>query len=61
MLEQKTRDFHSLIMQAYRGEGITGVRTLHGQKAGRVFAIGPVDTPVGRDFIDTIIDECREK
>lgn len=61
MLEQKTRDFHSLIMQAYRGEGITGVRTLHGQKAGRVFAIGPVDTPVGREFIDTIIDECKEK
>ena len=61
MLEQKTRDFHSLIMQAYRGEGITGVRTLHGQKWGRVFAIGPVDTPVGRDFIDTIVDECREK
>ena len=22
LLEQKTRDFHSLIMQAYRGEGI---------------------------------------
>lgn len=60
-LEQKTRDFHSLIIQAYKWEPITGVTTLHGQKWGRVFAIGPVDMPVGRDFIEVVIDECRTK
>lgn len=59
--EKKHSDFISLVCQAYKWEPITGVTTLHGQKSGRVFAIWPVDMPVGRDYIEAVLAECRAK
>ena len=50
-----------LILRAYRAEKTEGFTTLHGHRAGRLVAIGPVDLPVTRHFIEEIILECREK
>ena len=33
----------------------------HGKKAGRLVAVGPINLPVSRLFVEEIIDECLEK
>ena len=60
-LEQKEKDFISLILRAYRAEAIENFRCFQGKKAGRVVAVGPVNLPVTRLFAEEIILECREK
>jgi len=59
LMEKKQNDFVNLIIQAYKWEKIENFTTLHGKKAGRVFAIWPIDLPVWRDFISNVIDECK--
>ncbi|MCK9466730.1 MAG: site-specific DNA-methyltransferase [Candidatus Absconditabacterales bacterium] len=61
IMDKKQDDFVNLIIQAYKGEKVSSFNTLQGKKAGRVFAIGPIDFAVGRDFIDKVLSECREK
>ena len=61
LADQKQEEFISLILTAYKGEALANFRTLHGKKAGRVFAVWPVDMPVGRDFIETVVSECQSK
>ncbi|MCZ2121519.1 MAG: site-specific DNA-methyltransferase, partial [Anaerolineales bacterium] len=61
ILEQKEKDFIALILRAYRAEAVDGFRTFHGKKSGRMVAVGPVNLPVTRLFIEEIILECREK
>ena len=60
-LEQKEKDFIVLIRKAYKAEAAENFRCLHGKKAGRVVAVGPVNLPVTRLFVEEIILECREK
>lgn len=60
-LEQKEKDFISLILRAYKAEGVENLRCFHGKKAGRLVAIGPINLPVTRLFVEEIILECREK
>ncbi|MBI5192883.1 MAG: site-specific DNA-methyltransferase [Nitrospirae bacterium] len=60
-LEEKERDFLDLILRAYRAEKIEGFRTFHGKKAGRLVAVGPVNLPVTRLFVEEVILECRQK
>ncbi len=60
-LEEKERDFLDLILRAYRAEMIEGFRTFHGKKAGRLVAVGPVNLPVTRLFVEEVILECRQK
>jgi len=60
-LEQKERDFVSLIMRAYKAETVDNLKCFHGKKAGRVVAIGPINLPVTRLFVEEMILECREK
>jgi DNA modification methylase len=60
-LEEKEAAFLELILRAYRAEGITGFRTFHGKKAGRLVAVGPVNLPVTRLFVEEVILECRQK
>lgn len=60
-LEQKEKDFISLILRAYKAEGAENFRCFHGKKAGRLVAIGPINLPVTRLFVEEIILECREK
>ncbi|MEX2187988.1 MAG: site-specific DNA-methyltransferase [Pirellulales bacterium] len=60
-LEQKEAAFLALILKAYRAEAITGYPAFHGKKAGRMVAVGPVNLPVTRLFVEEIIVECRKK
>ncbi|MFC1544874.1 site-specific DNA-methyltransferase [Gemmatimonadota bacterium] len=60
-LEQKEAAFLDLILRAYRAEKTEGFTAFHGKKAGRLVAVGPVNLPVTRLFVEEIILECRRK
>jgi len=60
-LEARERAFIDLILRAYRAEPTAGFASFHGKRAGRLVAIGPVNMPVSRLFIEEIILECRKK
>lgn len=60
-LEAKEAAFLDLILRAYRAERTDGFTSFHGKKAGRLVAIGPVNMPVSRLFVEEIILECRKK
>jgi DNA modification methylase len=60
-LVQKEKDFIALILRAYKAEAVENFKCFHGKKAGRVVAVGPVNLPVTRLFVEEIILECREK
>jgi hypothetical protein len=60
-LEEKEAAFIDLILKAYRAEKTDGFKTFDGKKAGRLVAIGPVNLPVTRLFVEEVILECREK
>lgn len=61
VLAQKEKDFVELILNAYKAEKVDGFNTIHGTKLGRLIAIGPIDLPVSRLFVEEIIKECVEK
>jgi DNA modification methylase len=60
-LEAKETAFVDLILCAYRAEKTDGFTTFHGKKAGRLVAVGPVNMPVTRLFVEEIVSECRRK
>lgn len=60
-LEEKEAAFLDLILRAYRAERTDGFVSFHGKRAGRLVAIGPVNMPVSRLFVEEIILECRKK
>jgi DNA modification methylase len=60
-LEQREAAFLDLVLRAYRAEKTDGFGTFHGKKAGRLVAIGPVNMPVTRLFVEEVILECRKK
>ncbi len=60
-LAEKEAAFLDLILRAYRAEKTTGFASFHGKKAGRLVAVGPVNLPVTRLFVEEIILECRKK
>lgn len=60
-LEQREAAFLDLILHAYRAEKVDGFTTFQGKRAGRLVAVGPVNLPVTRLFIEEIILECRRK
>jgi DNA modification methylase len=60
-LEEKEAAFVDLILRAYRAEKTDGFASFHGKKAGRLVAVGPVNLPVTRLFVEEIILECRKK
>jgi len=59
-LEKKEADFLALILRAYQAEKVEGFTAFHGKKAGRMIAVGPVNLPVTRLFVEEIILECRK-
>lgn len=59
-LEEKETAFLELILKAYRAEKIEHFATFHGKKGGRLVAVGPVNLPVTRLFVEEIILECRK-
>ncbi len=60
-LEEKESAFLDLILRAYRAERTDGFASFHGKKAGRLVAVGPVNMPVSRLFVEEVILECRKK
>ena len=60
-LDARERAFLGLILRAYRAETTDGFASFHGKRAGRLVAIGPVNMPVSRLFVEEIILECRKK
>jgi len=60
-IEEKEAAFLDLILRAYRAEKTEGFAAFHGKKAGRLVAVGPVNLPVTRLFVEEIILECRKK
>ena len=59
-LEEKEKAFVNLILRAYSAGRRDGFTAFQGEKAGRLVAVGPVNLPVTRLFIEEIILECRK-
>ncbi len=59
-IEEKEARFLDLILRAYRAEKTDGFSAFQGKKAGRLVAVGPVNLPVTRLFVEEIILECRK-
>lgn len=57
----KNEAFLNLVVQAYGASRTTGFKTLHGSKVDRLVAIGPVNLPASRHYIQTCVEECIEK
>ncbi len=60
-LQAKEEAFLNLILNAYHAEKTEGFRTFNGKKAGRLVAVGPVNLPITRLFVEEVILECRTK
>lgn len=60
-LAAKEAAFLGLILRAYKAEAVEGYPAFHGKKNGRLVAVGPVNLPVTRLFVEEIIVECRKK
>jgi len=60
-LEAKEKAFVELILKAYKAEAVEGFHTFYGKKAGRMVAVGPVNLPVTRLFVEEVLGECRQK
>ncbi len=60
-IAEKEAAFLDLILRAYRAEKTDGFAAFHGKKAGRLVAVGPVNLPVTRLFVEEVILECRKK
>jgi DNA modification methylase len=59
-IEQKEMEFVELILRAYQARAVTGFRTAHGKKNARIVAIGPINLPVSRLFVEEVVKECVE-
>ena len=57
--EEKEKAFIELILRAYSAQEADGFTIFQGVKAGRLVAVGPINLPVTRLFIEEIILECR--
>ena len=57
---EKEAAFIDLILRAYAAEKTDSFTNFQGKKAGRLIAVGPVNLPVTRLFVEEIILECRK-
>ena len=57
----KSREYQDLILKAYTAQPVEQSGVFHGKKSGRMVAIGPINLPVTRLFVEEIILECRNK
>lgn len=59
-IEEREKNFTELILHAYKAQLVEGFPAFHGKKAGRLVAVGPINLPVTRLFVEEIILECRK-
>ena len=60
-IEARELEFVALILSAYKADKAEGFKTFQGKKSGRLVAVGPVNVPVSRLFVEEVILECRQK
>jgi DNA modification methylase len=60
-IESREQEFVGLILNAYKADSAEGFKTFQGKKSGRLVAVGPVNVPVSRLFVEEVILECRQK
>ncbi|HDT11887.1 MAG TPA: site-specific DNA-methyltransferase, partial [bacterium] len=60
-LAKKEKDFVKLIVKAYKAESTNNFKTFVAKKAGRLVAVGPINLPASRLFVEEVIKECIEK
>ena len=60
-IEAREQEFVDLILKAYKADAAVGFKTFQGKKSGRLVAVGPVNVPVSRLFVEEVILECRQK
>lgn len=58
--EARAGAFLDGILRAYQADRISGFQTLHGEKAGRVVAVGPNNLAMSRSYAEEVLRECRE-
>ena len=56
---EKEKAFIDLILRAYAAEKTDGFTNFQGKRAGRLVAVGSINLPVTRLFVEEIILECR--
>ena len=59
-LEEREKEFINLILRAYSAEKTDGFAAFQGVRGGRLVAVGPVNLPVTRLYVEEIILECRK-
>ena len=59
-IDKKERDFRGLILRAYKARPLESTSFFHGTNGNRYVAIGPINLPVGRLFVEEVIVECRK-
>ncbi len=60
-VEAREQEFVTLILSAYNADTADAFKTFQGKKSGRLVAVGPVNVPVSRLFVEEVILECRQK
>ena len=60
-IAKKEQNYIKLIIKAYKAQAVKGFKTFSAKKAGRMVAIGHINFPVGRLFVEEVIRECLQK
>lgn len=60
-LAKKEKDFVDLILKAYKAQKVEGFNNFSGKKSDRLVAIGPINLPVTRLYVEELLLECRTK
>ena len=60
-IRRKEREYVELILSAYKAEGLANDGFFHGKKSMRMIAIGPINLPVSRPFVASLIAECLDR
>jgi DNA modification methylase len=58
---EREKQFAKLIIGAYKAEPTSGFRTMCAKKNARLVAVGPVNLPASRLFVEEVVGECVEK
>lgn len=60
-IKKKEAEFVELILKAYKAQKVDGFNNFSGKKADRLVAIGPINLPVTRLYVEELLLECRTK
>lgn len=60
-IKKKEAEFVELILKAYKAQKVDGFNNFSGKKSDRLVAIGPINLPVTRLYVEELLLECRSK